>query len=308
LEREVQDQAREGVQVTLAGFLDRSDFSISDLYQRCGWTTLRRKAGLLPTLSPEDTDEEAQWSRQLGRLLHIDDDVRLDAIRRLVIAEQPPRDEGDRRLIRAFAARWATKPKGQIAASLIHDRLRRFPELRQELSEVLDVLAAKRPLAAPDRRWTSDEPLAVHAHYERDEMLCLLGNWTDERQPPWREGVRFLEVSRTDLFVVTLEKAEHRFSPQVRYQDYVINRDLFHWQSQNATGPDSPTGQRYVSGLSDGQPVRHLLFVRRTHQDAFQFLGSLAHVSSQGTKPMSITWRVTPAMPMDLKEGQSAAG
>jgi hypothetical protein len=262
----------------------------------------------LPTLSPEDSDEESQWSRNLGRLLHIDDDLRLEAIHRLVVDGQSPQDEGDRRLVRAFAARWTTKPKDHITAALVHDRLRRFPELRQELSELLAVLAAKRPLSAPDRRWTNDEPLAVHAHYEREEMLSLLGNWTEERQPPWREGVRFLEATRTDIFVVTLEKTEHRFSPQVRYQDYVINRDLFHWQRQNATGPDRPTGQRYKSGLADDQPARHLLFVRRTHLDAFQFLGSLTHVSSQGAKPMSITWRVTPAMPMDLVEGVSAVG
>ncbi len=262
----------------------------------------------MPALSPEDTDEEAKWSRSLGRLLHIDDDLRLDAIRRLVVDGQAPCDEGDHRLFRAFAARWTTQPRQQIAAALVHERLRRFPELRQELTEVLDFLVARRPLAAPDQRWTGDEALAIHAHYEREEMLCLLGNWTDARQPPWREGCRFLEATQTDLFVVTLEKAEHRFSPQVRYQDYVINRDLFHWQSQNATGPDSPTGQRYVSGLADGHPARHLLFVRRTHQDAFWFLGSLTHVSWQGAKPMSITWRVTPAMPMELVEGQGATG
>jgi superfamily II DNA or RNA helicase/HKD family nuclease len=308
LERELQDQTREGAPVTLAGFLDRSGFAIGDLYRRCGWTTLKRRAGLLPALPSEDADEEAQWSRNIERLLHIDDDLRLDAIRRLVLDGQVPRDEGDRRLLRAFAARWATKPRGQLAAAVIQDRLCRFPDLRQELADAVEVLAAKRQMAAPDRRWTGGEPLAVHAHYERDEILCLLGNWTDERQPPWREGVRFLEATRTDIFVVTLEKAEHRFSPQVRYQDYVINRELFHWQSQNATGPDSPTGQRYVTGLADGQLARHLLFVRRSHQDAFQFLGSLTHVSSQCAKPMSITWRVNPAMPMDLVEGQGATG
>jgi hypothetical protein len=176
------------------------------------------------------------------------------------------------------------------------------------VAEVLTVLVAKRPLAEPDRRWTDDEPVAVHAHYERDEMLCLLGNWTDDQRPPWREGVRFLDATRTDLFVVTLEKAEHRYSPQVRYQDYVINRELFHWQSQNATGPDNPTGQRYVSGRAAGLPARHLLFVRNTHQDSFRFLGSLTHVSSHGSKPMSITWRVAPAMPMDLVQGQSPTG
>jgi hypothetical protein len=238
----------------------------------------------------------------------IDDDLRLEAIRRLIVEGQSPRDEADRRLIRAFAARWSTQPRSQIAASLVHDRLRRLPELRQELAEVLTVLKARRGLKATDQPLTATEPLAVHAHYEREELLCLLGNWTDELQPPWREGIRYLEASRTDILVVTLEKTEHRFSPQVRYKDYVINRDLFHWQSQNATGPDSPSGQRLVSGLSDGQPARHLLFVRRTYQDAFQFLGSLTHVASEGTKPMSITWRVTPAMPMELVEGLSATG
>jgi hypothetical protein len=308
LERELTEQARNGAPVTLASFLAGSGFEIDDLYQRCGWTTLRRKAGLLPSLSPEETDEEAQWSRQIGRLLHCDDDLRLEAMRRLVIEEQSPRDEGDCRLLRAFAARWATQPRGEIGASLLRDRLQHFPELRRELAEVVDVLVAKRALRAPDQRWSPEEPLVVHAHYEREEILCLLGNWTDDRQPPWREGCRFLDASRTDIFVVTLEKAEHRFSPRVRYEDRVISRDLFHWQSQNAVGPDSPTGQRYLTGLTDGQPARHLLFVRLTHRDAFQFLGSLSHVSSTGAKPMSITWRVTPLMPMDLLEGHSVAG
>jgi superfamily II DNA or RNA helicase/HKD family nuclease len=308
LEREVRDQARQGEPLTLVSFLARSGFTIDDLYQRCGWTTLRRNAGVLPALSPEDTDEEARWSRNIGRLLHVDDDVRLEAMHRLIVEEQQPRDEGDRRLVRAFAARWATQSRGQITAAIVHDRLRHFPELRQEIDEVLDVLAARRALGPSDQRWTAEEPLTIHAHYEREELLCLLGNWSDERQPPWREGIRYLEESKTDIFVVTLEKAEHRFSPQVRYQDYVINRDLFHWQSQNATGPDSPAGKRFVTGLDGGHPVRHLLFVRRTHRDAFQFLGRLDHVQSQGGKPMNITWRVTPAMPMELVEGHGATG
>ncbi|MFM2089739.1 MAG: hypothetical protein RLZZ127_228 [Planctomycetota bacterium] len=308
LERELRDQAREGHPITLAGFLERSGWAIGDLYRRCGWTTLKRKAGLLPTLPPADADEEAHWSDSIKRLLHIDDDLRLDAIRRLVVEGLAPRDEGDRRLLRAFAARWATKPKDQLAAAVIRDRVLRFPELRQELAEILPVLAARRPPAAPDRRWTDDEPLAIHAHYERDEMLCLLGNWTDDLQPPWREGVRFLKETRTDVFAATLKKSSARFSPRVRYLDYVINRELFHWQSDNKTGPATPTGQRYLSGLDDGRPVRHLLFVCETERDPFQFLGSLTHISSHGSKPMSITWRVTPPMPMDLVEGQGATG
>ena len=54
--------------------------------------------------------------------------------------------------------------------------------------------------------------------------------------------------------------------------------------------------------------ARHLLFVRRTHQDPFRFLGNLRHVASQSAKPMSITWQVTPPMPMDLVEGHGVTG
>ncbi|MEO7119082.1 MAG: hypothetical protein ABIZ34_08940 [Candidatus Limnocylindrales bacterium] len=30
------------------------------------------------------------------------------------------------------------------------------------------------------------------------------------------------------------------------YRDYAISRDLFHWESQNATHEDTPTGLRYI--------------------------------------------------------------
>ncbi len=305
LVQELQDQSRGGRHVTLADFLMRSGFTAAELYRRCGWTTLQRRSGILPSLLVEG-DDEAIWSANLGRLLHVDDDQRLAALRRMVVFGEEPRDEGDQRLRRAFAARWTTQPIGNVAWSVAHERLIRFPALRQELAELIDILSAERSLGQPLQRWMPDEPLVPHAHYERDEILCLLGNWTDERQPPWREGVRFLESTKTDVFVVTLEKTERRFSPQVRYQDYIISRELFHWQSQNATGSNSSTGQRYLTGMADDVPARHLLFVRKTHQDAFQFLGNLRYDHSHGSKPISITWRVTPSIPMDLVEGQGA--
>ena len=30
------------------------------------------------------------------------------------------------------------------------------------------------------------------------------------------------------------------------YKDYAISPELFHWESQNATSPTSPTGKRYL--------------------------------------------------------------
>ena len=54
-----------------------------------------------------------------------------------------------------------------------------------------------------------------------------------------------MQQERCDVFLITLNKTEKRFSPSTRYRDYAINRSLFHWESQSRTTADSPTGQRY---------------------------------------------------------------
>ncbi|OLN27466.1 Helicase, C-terminal:Type III restriction enzyme, res subunit:DEAD/DEAH box helicase, N-terminal [Desulfosporosinus metallidurans] len=44
---------------------------------------------------------------------------------------------------------------------------------------------------------------------------------------------------------MTLNKSEKDYSPSTMYQDYSINEELFHWQSQSRTTVESLTGQRY---------------------------------------------------------------
>ena len=92
--------------------------------------------------------------------------------------------------------------------------------------------------------------LEVYCNYSRDQIFAALGL---AKPNSVREGVKYLHqknsqvVTRdTDVFLVTLNKSEKEFSESTRYEDYSINDRLFHWQSQNATTPDSPTGQRYI--------------------------------------------------------------
>lgn len=94
---------------------------------------------------------------------------------------------------------------------------------------------------------------------------------------------------------MTLVKDESRFSPTTRYRDYALSRELFHWQSQSNTPEDGPVGRAYREGTR-----RCWLFVRRTQHDAFHFLGPLAYVRHEGSKPMSITWRLAHPMPPAL--------
>ena len=44
---------------------------------------------------------------------------------------------------------------------------------------------------------------------------------------------------------MTLDKAEG-YHDRISYHDYAISPELFHWQTQNNAGPDTPAGRRYI--------------------------------------------------------------
>lgn len=144
-----------------------------------------------------------------------------------------------------------------------------------------------------------DCPLDLHCTYTRDQLLVAL----DFLKPNTvREGVKWLEDKRLDVFFVTLNKSDKDYSPTTMYEDYSINSELFHWQSQSTTSETSPTGKRYINHNEMGTKV--LLFVREFKNDrnynlteAYTFLGIANYVSHDGSKPMNIVWRLDEPIP-----------
>lgn len=142
-------------------------------------------------------------------------------------------------------------------------------------------------------------PLDLYCTYTRDQILVAL----DFMRPSTvREGVKWLPDKKIDVFFITLNKSGKDYSPSTMYEDYSIDSNLFHWQSQSTTGEYSPTGQRYINHVSMGTTV--LLFVREFKTDrfsntaeAYTFLGKARYVSHRGSKPMSITWRLERPIP-----------
>jgi len=159
----------------------------------------------------------------------------------------------------------------------------------------------------------ADVPLSIHCRYSIDELLAGLGRATIGRPPSIdREGVRYIEQLRTDVFTFTLQKAERDYSPTTMYRDYAINAELIHWESQSTTSVESPTGKRYLHHRELGSHV--LLFARETDQDeigtrSFLFLGPARYVSHRGSRPIAITWRLDHPMPATfLERAQVLAG
>lgn len=144
-----------------------------------------------------------------------------------------------------------------------------------------------------------DCPLDLHCTYTRDQLLVAL----DFLKPTTvREGVKWLLEKQLDVFFVTLNKADKDYSPTTMYNDYSINENLFHWQSQSTTAENSATGQRYIHHQEKGSRV--LLFVREFKADsrfggaaAYTHLGTVNYVRHDGSRPMNITWKLDRPIP-----------
>jgi len=93
------------------------------------------------------------------------------------------------------------------------------------------------------------------------------------------------------------------------YEDYALNKNLFHWQTQNSASPNTPKGQAYINSEKNV-----LLFVREQAKDeygftmGYVFLGVAIFQKHSGEKPMNIEWKLEEAMPAYiLKESQKLA-
>jgi len=142
-----------------------------------------------------------------------------------------------------------------------------------------------------------DCPLDLHCTYTRDQILVAFDYMSPANV---REGVKYLPDKKIDIFFVTLNKSDKDYSPTTMYNDYSISESLFHWQSQSTTGSDSVTGHRYINHKQMG--VKTLLFVREFKIDLagtapYTFLGTINYVQHEGSKPMSITYKLDRPIP-----------
>lgn len=286
-------ELRELGAITLLDFLRSTDRSLEEIYRgtRAGWMNLRRDAGLS---APPAIDDDRVLVAAISRMFHLDDEERLGKYAEWLRADAPPQESAlsprDVRLLNMLHLDvWGRKAvRASLQTSLA--RLWGHQAIRFELAEVLDTLADQAAALVMEDREAPD-PLAVHAHYTRDEVLAALGVATPERPPTVREGVVWAGEANADVFFVTLRKSDQSFSATTMYHDYAISPREFHWESQSTTSIGSRTGQRYINHAERGSRV--LLFAREAgEQRDFLYLGPAQYVRHAGDRPISIIWRL----------------
>ncbi len=291
-----------GQPVRLASFLAASGLDVDDVYSGGkSWSDLSAGAGL--ALHPSGPHEQA-LRKACCRLLHVDDLFRIEAWRRFLTSEAPPDcaklSTSDQRLLRMLVASVvdrAVDKRANLEAGC--GLLWAHPQVRAEILELLEVLATRIDHVNVPLSDNSDVPLQVHARYSRIEILAAFGIGGGAKVAPWQTGVFWAADARADLLAFTLDKTSGQFSPNTRYRDYAISRDLIHWESQSVTRADSETGRRYQQHVERGSSV--MLFARlRSDDRAFWFLGPATYVRHESEQPMAITWRLKHALPGDL--------
>ncbi len=173
--------------------------------------------------------------------------------------------------------------------------------LVNELKEVIQILISKINYVEGDLDLTYSCPIKVHSRYTREQILSAFGQNTLEKKSSSREGVLNIKDKNTELLFVTLEKTEDKYSPTTMYDDYAISEKLFHWQSQNATKPESSKGESYINQQKLDKHI--ILFVREANLDknknlmTYICLGKVFYKEHYGSQPMSITWKLEDEIP-----------
>jgi superfamily II DNA or RNA helicase/HKD family nuclease len=306
---ELRDLAKGAPTFPLAAYLEKTGLELDDVYTgNKSWSDLCADAGLSVQ---QPGAHEKTLRRSCGRMLHVDDTVRLDAYRSLLERPKPPEAAElatqERRFLRMLVAsvvdRVLTKHTTlQEGANLLWEH----GQVRTELLELFQLLADRVEHVSALLAAHPDVPLRVHARYTRLEILAAFGVGEGAKVAPWQTGVYWAESAKADLLAFTLDKTSGQFSPTTRYRDYAISRDLVHWESQSPTRADSETGRRYQSHAQQGSAI--MLFARlRSDERAFYFLGPASYVKHVSELPMQVTWRLAHSLPGDLFASFAAA-
>lgn len=286
--------------VSLSGFVDDSGLELGDIYAgNRSWSELRRAVGF-STFA--EGPAEASYLRAISRLLHVDDEERLDSYAGFAAFAVPPDWRTlplrEQRVLRMLVASLTNLPSGTpFEEALQH--LWGHPQVLAELVEVCGVLKTQINHLHTPLGIDPAVPISIHARYTRLEILSAFGRAKGAKPDTWQTGVLWDKTTQTDLFAFTLDKSSGGFSPTTRYRDYAISPELMHWESQSATAAASTTGRRYIEQRERGTSV--VLFARLRAEDrAFWCLGPATYVRHEGDRPISFVWRLEHQLPGDL--------
>ncbi|MCR5784055.1 MAG: DUF3427 domain-containing protein [Eubacterium sp.] len=291
--------------LTLDYFLDHYGIKLMEFYAGNGSRSLHRLkiwAGLVD--GKEDADDSVY--KKFAGLLHINSKPLLEYWISYIEDGQSPQGETERLMRNMLYYTFYKNPPKKEGFKDIDEGIGselKYDFVKDEILQILKYNLKHIDAMPKESGYNYKCPLEVHCRYNTRQVLAAYGYYNEETAPEFRQGVKSFDDKKTEIFFINLNKSEKDFSPSTMYDDYAINDELFHWQTQSVLSSESSTVKRYVDyGKGNGYVS---LFVREhkktgTYTSPFIFMGNAGYVSHEGTKPVSFVWKLENKIPASL--------
>lgn len=288
-----------GLELNLENFVSYYHLDVRTIYKSNSFSRLCAEAGVIEDFGE---DLEKTMTGAFSRICAIDSRRWIKFLLE-VLREGSRTDFSDNeiRMLKMFNYTVWNKTDREMGFDSPMDGIREIRKTKVMLSELIELLEfnyGRIDFIDAQADLDYECPMDLYCTYSKAQLLLALDL---ENPSAMREGVKYIEEKKTDVFLVTLNKSDKDYSPSTMYKDYSISDTLFHWQSQSTTGEDSPTGRRYRNHRETGNKI--MLFVREKNRDSFgltsgyTFLGLADFVSSKGSAPMNIVWKLHRPIP-----------
>lgn len=294
-----------GLPLNLENFLTEYNMSLYEFYQNTGARSLfrlKKWAGLIK----DDRDVDDKIYSMLTGLFHINSRRLLDYWIRYINGDTFAYSDEEKIMRNMLYYTFYKKHPGKYGFKDIDEGINSVlyeSFVRDEVLQILEYNRRHIGFIAGRNEYSYVCPLDLHCRYNTNQIMAAYGVFTETESPEFREGVKYLENKRTDIFLINLNKSEKDFSPSTMYEDYAINDRLFHWQSQSQDRQNSAKIQRYIHHKDTGNLIS--LFIREykkigSYTAPFTFLGNADYVRHEGEKPVSFIWQLHDPLPADL--------
>ncbi|MGG7212632.1 DUF3427 domain-containing protein [Clostridium nigeriense] len=295
------------LELTLENFLEYHNLSLVDFYGKGKDRSFSRMCVLAGEREDFNDSNEEEITKKLSNLLSINSRRFIEFIINLLknnsdINNVEFNKEESLMINMLYYIFYNDSPQ-KIGLASLKEGVNRLLNNKIMMSEVCDILNYNyKHLEFVDKKvdLAFECPLDLHCDYTTDVIMAAFEYYNEDKKPAFREGVKYFEDKKIDIFFITLNKSDKDFSPSTLYEDYAINEKLFHWQTQSRTSVESATGQRYINHLKTGNKIA--LFVREYKSkdgltSPFTYLGTCEYRSHSGNKPISFIWELKEEIP-----------
>jgi superfamily II DNA or RNA helicase len=292
-----------GMKATIENFIGHYQIDLYELYGRNGDRTFGKLMVEAGIRDDYVFDNEIYLTKRLPGVIAMNSRVMLGFLLEYLLHNKKPQTIEEQLLLRMFYYTFYSSAPSNEGFDNIEAGVQAVVQCEEFCDEIVQILEYNlKQLDFVDlpNPFPYNCPLDVYCRYTTSQVLAAFGFYNEEKAPEFREGVKYFDDKKTDIFFITLNKSDKDFSPSTLYEDYAINERLFHWQTQSRTSEMTNTAQRYIHHRKTGNRIA--LFVREYKKDngytsPFVFLGEAEYVRHEGDRPISFVWRLKEELP-----------